>query len=154
MALKFIKAIYTGLQADVCCPKPYFVNQLITAPDTVRVTSVSETPLLNGEFKDSSIPQWPSYNGEILTENTALVIPPEDTKKRPKLTTDHAARRQYFSKTKNHSKHRYLTDQIYGLEFYNPFLDCAKFWVKLAGFNIDLFKYFDGQVCEGRKEIQ
>ncbi|KAK3836479.1 MAG: hypothetical protein JOS17DRAFT_842236 [Linnemannia elongata] len=145
VALRFIKAIYTGLQVDVCCPQPYFIGQLLNSTDTVHVTSVSSTILLNGEYKDKKIPQWPSYHGEILVEDTSLVIPPEEIKRRPKLSTDPAARRQHFSKAKHYSKHRYLTDHVYGFELFNPFLDCARFSVKLAGFNIDLFKYFNGQ---------
>ncbi|KAK3840891.1 MAG: hypothetical protein J3R72DRAFT_446592 [Linnemannia gamsii] len=145
VAVKFIKAIYTGLQVDVCCPQPYFIGQLLNSTDTIRVTPISQTSLLNGEYKDKNIPQWPSYNGEIIPEDTALIIPAEEVKKRPKLTTDAAARRNHFSKQKHYSKHRYLTDHVYGFELFNPFLDCAKFSVKLAGLNIDLFKYFNGQ---------
>ncbi|KAF9903476.1 hypothetical protein EC991_003805 [Linnemannia zychae] len=146
VALKFIKAIYTGLQVDVCCPQPYFIGQLLNSTDTIRVTRASETPLLNDEkHKGKDIPEWPSYNGEIIVEDSTLVIPAEEVKKRPKLTTDAVTRRNHFSKAKHYSKHRFLPDHVYGFELFNPFLDCAKFSVKLAGFNIDLFKYFNGQ---------
>ncbi|KAG0214220.1 hypothetical protein BGX33_002355 [Mortierella sp. NVP41] len=145
VAIKFFKAIYPGLQIDVCCSQPYFIGQFLNSTDTLRVMPASTTPFLNGEYKTKNIPQWPSYNGEILVEDTSLVIPPEEVKKKPKLTTDSSVRRQHFSKPKHYAKHRYLTDHVYGFEMYNPFLDCAKFSVKVPGFSIDLFKYFDGQ---------
>jgi hypothetical protein len=135
------------MQADVGCPQPYFINQLLNSADTIRITRASETPHLNCEkYKDKAIPEWPSYNGEIIVEDTTLVIPGEQVKKRPKLATDTATRRNHFLKEKHYSNHQYLTDHVYGLEMFNPFLDCAKFSAKLAGFNFDLYKYFNGQV--------
>ncbi|KAF9918414.1 hypothetical protein FBU30_000216 [Linnemannia zychae] len=145
VAMKCLKTIRPGLQIDLCCPKPYVVTQLLNTAETVRITSIAETPLLNGQYVDDKIPQWPCHNGEILVEDITLAIPAEEIKKHPKVITDSSARRSHFMKSKNTAKHRYLPDHTFGIEIYNPFLDYAKFSVKLAGFHFDLFKYFNKQ---------
>ncbi|KAG0292184.1 hypothetical protein BGZ98_002685 [Dissophora globulifera] len=58
---------------------------------------------------------------------------------------DTAARRSYFSREVNLAKHRYRPDQVYGFDFFNPFLDFANFTLKVPGFSVDITKYWDGQ---------
>lgn len=57
-----------------------------------------------------------------------------------------SARRSHFAKEANLVKHRYRTDQVYGFDFFNPYLDFANFTLKVPGFSVDITKYWDGQV--------
>ncbi|KAF9134490.1 hypothetical protein BGX30_011921 [Mortierella sp. GBA39] len=56
-----------------------------------------------------------------------------------------SARRSYFAKEANLAKHRYRPDQVYGFDFFNPYLDFANFTLKVPGFSVDITKYWDGQ---------
>ncbi|KAF9169609.1 hypothetical protein BGX21_010208 [Mortierella sp. AD011] len=54
-------------------------------------------------------------------------------------------RRSYFAKEVHLAKHRYRPDQVYGFDFFNPFLDFSNFTLKVPGFSVDITKYWDGQ---------
>ncbi|KAK3843461.1 MAG: hypothetical protein J3R72DRAFT_440888 [Linnemannia gamsii] len=56
-----------------------------------------------------------------------------------------SARRSYFAKEANLLQHRYCPDQVYGFDFFNPYLDFANFTLKVPGFSVDITKYWDGQ---------
>ncbi|KAG0202852.1 hypothetical protein BGX33_009446 [Mortierella sp. NVP41] len=56
-----------------------------------------------------------------------------------------SARRSYFAKEANLVKHRYRPDQVYGFDFFNPYVDFANFTLKVPGFSVDITKYWDGQ---------
>ncbi|KAF8933806.1 hypothetical protein BGZ58_006104 [Dissophora ornata] len=55
------------------------------------------------------------------------------------------ARRSYFAKEANLAKHRYRPDQVYGFDFFNPYVDFANFTLRVPGFSVDITKYWDGQ---------
>ncbi|KAF9362122.1 hypothetical protein BGX26_000010 [Mortierella sp. AD094] len=56
-----------------------------------------------------------------------------------------SARRSYFAREVNLVKHRYRPDQVYGFDFFNPYLDFANFTLRVPGFSVDITKYWDGQ---------
>ncbi|KAK3811186.1 MAG: hypothetical protein J3Q66DRAFT_404574 [Benniella sp.] len=56
-----------------------------------------------------------------------------------------AERRSYFAREMNLRKHRYRPDQVYGFDFFNPYLDFSNFTLKIPGFSVDITKYWDGQ---------
>ncbi|KAF9917644.1 hypothetical protein BX616_000331 [Lobosporangium transversale] len=56
-----------------------------------------------------------------------------------------SARRSYFAREVNLTKHRYRPDHVYGFDFFNPYLDFAHFTLKVPGFSVDITKYWDGQ---------
>ncbi|KAG0054498.1 hypothetical protein BGZ83_011092 [Gryganskiella cystojenkinii] len=56
-----------------------------------------------------------------------------------------SARRSFFSKEKNLKQHRYRPDQVYGFDFFNPYLDIANFTLNVPGFSVDITRYWDGQ---------
>ncbi|KAF9582848.1 hypothetical protein BGW38_010685 [Lunasporangiospora selenospora] len=94
----------------------------------------------------TTIPPWPSPNGEHIIENTDLLIDTaEDPKKRAKLVRDANLRRAYFSKSKHLARHQFRTDLVYSFDLFNPFVDCARFALKLPGFSLDFFKYLNDQ---------
>ncbi|KAI1320129.1 hypothetical protein EDD11_002101, partial [Mortierella claussenii] len=99
----------------------------------------------SSSLPNSWLPAWPSLNGENLVEDTSLIVLEEDVKKKAKIVKDAGARRSHFTKQKNVSRHRFTTNQVYGFELFNPFLDCAKFSAKLPGLSLDLLKYLNQQ---------
>ena len=154
IAIKFFKTLDPGLQADVQGDQPYFISPLLAAMNVVHVSSSTvENPL------------WPSPKGEHIPEDVTLALQAavatgastsaskvdkeeEETLQKTikKLALDPGARKNYYAKTKNLTRHKFSPDHEYGLGLFNSFLDCSKFSVKLPGFNLELFKYFDGQV--------
>ncbi|KAI1319381.1 hypothetical protein EDD11_004247 [Mortierella claussenii] len=70
-------------------------------------------------------------SGSALTESTK------------NLTS--SARRSHFARELNLTKHKYRPDQVYGFDFFNPYLDFAHFTLKVPGFSVDITKYWDGQ---------
>ncbi|KAF9432129.1 hypothetical protein BGZ76_011231 [Entomortierella beljakovae] len=68
-----------------------------------------------------------------------------DTKNEATKNLSVGERRSFFSKEANLSKHRYRPDQVYGFDFFNPFLNFANFTLKVPGFSVDITRYWDGQ---------
>ncbi|KAF8985559.1 hypothetical protein BGZ46_003565 [Entomortierella lignicola] len=125
------------------------------------------------EVLENELPPWPSPNGEHIVEDTRLLFQEnskpkteeekveenqEDNDKEELIETKSgnalnestknlstSARRSYFSREVNLAKHRYSPDQVYGFDFFNPYLDFANFTLKVPGFSVDVTKYWDGQ---------
>lgn len=127
------------------------------------------------ERLENELPPWPSPQGEHIVEDTTLLFQPDKTEhedatlasgetahaheqheghKKEELTMaptqptvlNTSARRSYFAKEANLAKHCYRPDQVYGFDFFNPYLDFANFTLKVPGFSVDITKYWDGQV--------
>ncbi|KAG0245649.1 hypothetical protein BGX31_006810 [Mortierella sp. GBA43] len=169
VAVKFFKALDPAVQLEVTGSKPYYISPLLSAMNTV---SVSKDPLSSLIEQGSSAteaslppPTWPSSNGEVIVEETSLIMPEEtdaageeEGSKTKKLTmklkmkkskvtpdSDPATRRKHFNKAKNLVSHRFLKDHVYSFELFNPFLDCSRFSLKLPVLALDLYKPLDGQ---------
>ncbi|KAF9924325.1 hypothetical protein BGZ67_009341 [Mortierella alpina] len=117
--------------------------------------------------EEKFVPPWTSPNGEHVLENTRLLFEaledPPTAAAHPQKTSstapapapaaqDSAARsstqrQHFFAKPKNLIRHRYQPDQMYDFEFTSagPYLDFANFKLKVAGFSIDLLRFWDGQ---------
>ncbi|KAF9290164.1 hypothetical protein BGZ68_007748 [Mortierella alpina] len=168
IALRFIQYIDPGLQADIYCDRPWAFSPLIATMNTVNVTgwhldkATKQKVEQEGQNKDkehleSELPPWPSPEGDHILEDTSLLFNKESERKAddsggkevleeakvPAL--DRSARRSYFAKPANLSNHRYRPDQVYGFDFFNPYLDFANFTLKVPGFSVDITKYWDGQ---------
>ena len=119
------------------------------------------------ERLEQELPPWPSPDGEHIVEDTSLLFSsPKQVQKEGEPThdsvadaaSDHenavppataltvSARRSYFSKEQNLKDHRYRPDQVYGFDFFNPYLDFANFTLNVPGFSVDITRYWDGQV--------
>ncbi|KAK3817330.1 MAG: hypothetical protein J3Q66DRAFT_183876 [Benniella sp.] len=172
VAVKFFKALDPAVQLDVTGPKPYYISPLLSSMNTVNVSKDPLSALIDHDPSSTSTvtsaslppPTWPSFNGEIIPEDTSLIVPEEEGEeessrakkltmrlkmtKKSKISGDSAARRKHFSKAKNLSSHWFLKDHVYSFELYNPYLDCSRFSLKLPGLALDLFKPLDGQVSD------
>ncbi|KAG0004785.1 hypothetical protein BGZ79_008133 [Entomortierella chlamydospora] len=143
LAIKFFKAISPGLQVDVQGTEPYFINPFLTAMDCLHV---SKDTCESTTVTAATVPAWPSPRAENLPENTSLIILEEDPKKKAKIEMDTKARKHHFAKAKNLRNHWFVKDHVYGLELFNPFMDCARLAVKLPGlFSLELFKVLNEQ---------
>ncbi|KAG0198692.1 hypothetical protein BGX28_007883 [Mortierella sp. GBA30] len=175
IALRFIQYIDPGLRADIYSAQPWAFSPLIATMNAVNVqgwhldTATQHRPKELGQDEEkkgrfeNKLPSWPSPEGEHVVEDTSLLFK-EDTDdiyeeneeqaseagkeklveaKAPALDT--GARRYYFADQDNLSKHRYRPDQVYGFDFFNPYLDFANFTLKVPGFSVDITKYWDGQ---------
>ncbi len=110
------------------------------------------------EHLESELPPWPSPEGDHILEDTSLLFnrdsegKAEDSSGKEVLeeakapAMDRSARRSYFANPTNLSNHRYRPDQVYGFDFFNPYLDFANFTLKVPGFSVDITMYWDGQV--------
>lgn len=116
------------------------------------------------ERLEQELPPWPSPDGEHIVEDTSLLFSsPKQVDKEVEPAHDIAedatsaavppatpltvsARRSYFSKEQNLKEHRYRPDQVYGFDFFNPYLDFANFTLNVPGFSVDITRYWDGQV--------
>ncbi|KAF9124381.1 hypothetical protein BGW39_008242 [Mortierella sp. 14UC] len=119
------------------------------------------------ERLENELPPWPSPQGEHIVEDTTLLFQSDNkqhegqgettaahdehgkeelTMALPQPTVLNAsARRSYFAKEANLVKHRYRSDQVYGFDFFNPYVNFANFTLKIPGFSVDITKYWDGQ---------
>ncbi|KAF9949587.1 hypothetical protein BGZ72_008669 [Mortierella alpina] len=167
IALRFIQYIDPGLQADIYCDRPWAFSPLIATMNTVNVTgwhldkATQQKVAQEGQDEDkehleNELPPWPSPEGDHILEDTTLLFNRNSERKSddsgkevleeakaPPL--DRSARRSYFAKPENLSNHRYRPDQVYGFDFFNPYLDFANFTLKVPGFSVDITKYWDGQ---------
>ncbi|KAG0006685.1 hypothetical protein BGZ65_005163 [Modicella reniformis] len=174
IAVKFFKALDPGVQLEVTGPKPYYISPLLSAMNTVNVSMLTEqdqSSTTTTTSTSSPPPPWPSFNGEVITEDTSLIVPEEEggaclgngekeetsksrrltiklkTKKTNNniITNDPGARRKHFNKAKNLNNHRFLKDHVYSFELFDHFMDCSRFAIKFPGFALDLFKPLNEQ---------
>ncbi|KAF9182258.1 hypothetical protein BGZ51_004843 [Haplosporangium sp. Z 767] len=174
IALKFIQFIDPGLEADIYCDKPWAFSPLIATMNTVNVSGWHIDKATQKRVEDqgqedqkerleNELPPWPSLEGDHIVEDTSLLF--RDLKKQqtnvdqeqgdqeefcvtdtPTTTPLSAsARRSYYAKEANLAQHRYRPDQVYGFDFFNPYLNFADFTLKVPGFSVDITKYWDGQ---------
>ncbi|KAF9346380.1 hypothetical protein BGX26_002121 [Mortierella sp. AD094] len=143
LAVRFFKALGPGIQIDVQSTEPYFINPFLTAMDCLYI---SKDTCESTTATATAVPAWPSTKAECLPENTSLIILEEDPKKKAKIEKDAKARRNHFAKAKNLNNHRFVKDHIYGLEMFNPFMDCSRLAIKLPGlFSLELYKILNEQ---------
>ncbi|KAG9323549.1 hypothetical protein KVV02_003073 [Mortierella alpina] len=169
IALRFVQYIDPGLQADIYSDRPWAFSPLIATMNTVNVTgwhldrATQQKIEQEGQEKDkehleNELPPWPSPEGDHILEDTALLFKSSSERKADDdggkeileeaiapAALDRSARRSYFAKPVNLSTHRYRPDQVYGFDFFNPYLDFANFTLKVPGFSVDITKYWDGQ---------
>ncbi|KAF9583952.1 hypothetical protein BGW38_008043 [Lunasporangiospora selenospora] len=156
--LKFVQYIDPGLKADIYSDKPYAFSSLIGTMNTVNVSAWD-----GHKEADAGLPPWPSPNGEHIPEDTSLMFKKQEEvalgsnedagsgkevlgmKEPAETSLSTSKRRSYFGKESNLAEHRIRPDQVYGFDFFNPYLSFTDFTLKIPGFSIDITKYWDGQ---------
>jgi Protein of unknown function (DUF1769) len=88
----------------------------------------------------------PDITSRDLMENTTLLNGSDDGKTDFLTFASAAARKKYFSKPKNASKHAYDPNLVYTFEGYQDIIDLGTYQIHLPmGFNVDLAKSMNGQ---------
>lgn len=136
--------------------KEHLENELPPWPSPEGEHIVEDTSLL---FSEEAKKKEEEEEEEVRRKEQEQQLPGEDreelvetksgsalTESTGDLTT--SERRSYFSREMNLRKHRYRPDQVYGFDFFNPYLDFANFSLKVPGFSVDITKYWDGQVTD------
>ncbi|KAI8603549.1 hypothetical protein EDD21DRAFT_302112 [Dissophora ornata] len=136
IALRFIQFIDPGLKADLYCDRPWAFSPLIATMNTVNKKGEEEERI---QKKEKELQEQDDDREELVKTKSGNALA---------ATTDSlnsGARRSYFAKEANLAKHRYRPDQVYGFDFFNPYVDFANFTLRVPGFSVDITKYWDGQ---------
>lgn len=107
IAVKFAKWFDPGLKSDLYAPKPHAFSPLIITMNKLKVQSLPRNEPV----------QWPSSHGEPIVEDvTELSM----DLKQPK------DRRSFFSIPQNRKSVDISENQVWSMEFSNPYLDFNK----------------------------
>ncbi|KAF9388115.1 hypothetical protein CPB97_001566 [Podila verticillata] len=156
IAFEFVKFFDPGVEGDIEGEKPWVFSPLIVTMNTINVSHlVTDGVDMGASPANRVLPPWPSTGGEHIVENTAILF--RETKEEggeatcvdltPSnlIATNASKRRSHFSKAEHRTKLMYKPDQVFGLDFFNPILDLAKFKLKVPGVSFDITKPLNGQ---------
>ncbi|KAG9319539.1 hypothetical protein KVV02_000090 [Mortierella alpina] len=168
--IKILRLLDPAVEIDLCCDKPYIRSPLMVAMNLIHASPLTlqdQDVQTKTAEEEKFVPPWTSPNGEHILENTRLLFEaledPSTAAAHPQKTSSttlapaaaaHVSaarssrqRQHFFAKPKNLIRHRYQPDQMYDFEFTSagPYLDFANFKLKIAGFSIDLLRFWDGQ---------
>ncbi|KAI7865183.1 hypothetical protein BDF14DRAFT_1730739 [Spinellus fusiger] len=125
IALKFATWFDPGLEADLYSEHPYALSPLLV---TMNRLALQSAPL----------PDWPYEEGQAVEENTKLLD--------LNLDLDTAKARRTFFTTPQHREEVLINDQqVWSMDFCNPYLDFLNYKVCLPVLEIDVLRYWDGQ---------
>ncbi|KAJ3304751.1 hypothetical protein HDU76_005135 [Blyttiomyces sp. JEL0837] len=143
-------------------------NSTITTTTTTTTTTVTTTTSVNGTSiisPSSSIPisspthqqqqhqsSQPepsidigtfSYHSTMVPENTSLLFP--KTYPNPPTLPTYEKRKRHFGDQNLRKETEISSNYIYCMDFYDAYFDFSTISVKLPGFSLSGFKYWDGQ---------
>ena len=122
--IKFAKWYDPGLSTNVNVARPYAFSPLILTMNKIRIES-KEGPV-----------EWASPNGQIIEEDVTVLS--KDIK-----TPDD--RRVFFKSPQGRKAVDITSDQVWHMQFSNPFLNFNSGKIKIPGMEVDVLKYWDGQ---------
>ena len=88
-----------------------------------------------------TIGRW-AYGSKYITDDTRILF--EGVNNPPQLST-YDKRKKYFADASKRQKVTFKPDDIVCMDFYDAYFDFNTFSVRLPGFNVGAFKYWDGQ---------
>ena len=122
--IKFAEWYDPGLSTNLYSPKPYAFSPLIVTMNQIHVESTKGAV------------QWASPDGQTVNENITVLSgslkTPED-------------RREFFKSSHNRKVVNVTSDQVWHMQFSNPYLNFNNCTIKIPGFEVDMLKYWDGQ---------
>lgn len=130
-AMRIVKlTIDPGIDGDAYADKPYLYGPALSSVNVLRVgkkradlpTEEAETVLTEGGDGD----------GEQIREEH-------------KVPADASARKKWFLDEEHRKEWVFEKGRLYGVDFFNPFLDFNQLALKLPGFSLKLMSYWDGQ---------
>ncbi|KAI8384294.1 uncharacterized protein BYT42DRAFT_544214 [Radiomyces spectabilis] len=123
VALKFAQWFDPGLQADLYSDQPHAFSPLIVTMNRLAVT----------QSKDMLA--FPSDGAPVEEDVTMLSFDLKSPKDR----------KTFYTSAQNRKAVQISDDQVWCMDFGNPYLDFAKCTVRLPGFEVDALRYWDGQ---------
>ncbi|KAL0089218.1 hypothetical protein J3Q64DRAFT_1391068 [Phycomyces blakesleeanus] len=124
IAFKFATWFDPGLQLDLYSDHPQAFSPLIV---TMNRLAVHKKPL----------PVWPYSQGQGVEEDTSeLGLNIDNTSE---------ARKAYFIDPAHRKAIKVDKDQVWSMDFCNPYLDFKKCTMSLPGFEVNVLRYWDGQ---------
>jgi hypothetical protein len=126
LGLRALKFIDPGLEADIYAVKPWAYSPVLVTMNLLRVEEVFH----------SSLPPWPSKNGQRIQEGRFPGT----------AHADPGARRKCYADRENRLMLRVTEDMVWDMDFFGTYADFDKFAVQLPGFQISVLPYYDGQV--------
>ncbi|KAI9275442.1 hypothetical protein BDA99DRAFT_601077 [Phascolomyces articulosus] len=131
LLLKFATFWDPGLEADLYTPQPYAFSPLIITMNQIKVEEQE-----NNDPKKDKENFWSSPQGEPIQEDiTTLSMDlktPED-------------RRAFYKYPQNRKAVDLTPNQIWHMQFSNPYINFNKCTIRVPGFEMDVLKYWDGQ---------
>lgn len=104
----------------------------------VSVVSSSKNPVKN-EYVESILGKW-SFHSRMIEEHSNFLIPENGSK-----ITSHSMRKKFFSKLEKRNEVIFRPELVYCMDFYDAYVDVSTCSIKLPGFSLNGFKYWDGQ---------
>lgn len=96
------------------------------------------------------IGKW-SFHSRLISEDSTGLFP--DASKAPTLTA-YEKRKKHFADAKARKEVVIWPDNIYAMDYYDAYFDFNTMSLKLPGFSVNAFRYWDGQplrfVCRSR----
>ncbi|KAJ3192105.1 hypothetical protein HK101_007055 [Irineochytrium annulatum] len=109
-------------------------------------TSVSDPKRSEAATRLSSeVGIW-SFHTRMVPEDCAALFPPGTPAKVLANVSTYEKRKRFFGDAANRKAAEITPDKIYCMDFYDAYFDFNTVSLKLPGFSINGFKYFDGQV--------
>ncbi|TPX72720.1 hypothetical protein SpCBS45565_g00384 [Spizellomyces sp. 'palustris'] len=92
-----------------------------------------------------------SFHSRLVPEDPTLLFP--DASKAPALTA-YEKRKKHFAEAKARKEAAFLPELVYCMDYYDAYFEFNTISLKLPGFSVNAFKYWDGQpvrfVCRSR----
>jgi Protein of unknown function (DUF1769) len=160
VGIKIAKWLDPSIEADVDCAKPYIFAPLVSAMNSLAVYEPTADEIKKGsettkkqavivassvdskqsvDSFESKIGQW-SFHSSIIEENIGLLMSEEKDNK-----TSHEKRKKVFSNLAKRKSVSIRPNLVYCMDFYDAYFDFSTCSVKLPGFSLNAFKYWDGQ---------
>ncbi|KAJ3119194.1 hypothetical protein HK098_005691 [Nowakowskiella sp. JEL0407] len=129
------KSSHHNLQSSSSASKLNQVQPMSNSTLQMQTNSTNSTAIANHPAG-----KW-AFHSRMVPEHTALLF---ESYEDPKLTT-YEKRKKYFADPKNRAKAVISPDKVYAMDFYDAYVDFNTISIRLPGFSLNAFKYFDGQ---------
>ncbi|KAI9092358.1 hypothetical protein DFS34DRAFT_707230 [Phlyctochytrium arcticum] len=146
LAVKIAKWLDPALDVCLSGPQPYIFSPMISAMNSMAIFP----PDAPEDDTNTDIGVW-SFASRLIPEQPAALFP--ISSQAPALTA-FEKRKSHFGDAKARKEIRIRSDQVFCMDFYDAYFDFNSISLKLPGFSLNVFKYWDGQpmrfVCRTR----
>ncbi|KAI9330156.1 hypothetical protein DFJ73DRAFT_631050 [Zopfochytrium polystomum] len=148
LALKIAKWLDPSLQADLACLRPWIQSPLLAAVNAFTVFPATELDALEERCSRSRSrsPQNAHHDGDK-----------ERKEDRAARSAQNARRKRYFAGDAGRALlSRVVLDprNVYAMDFYDSYFDYSTVTIKLPGFSINAFRFWDGQPLRYRAKTR